>query len=171
MYIRRATYDDIPRLMEIFASARRIMRESGNINQWNDSYPSEQIVRNDINDDVCKVLCDNNHRIIATMAFIPGPDPTYKVIKGKWLNDDPYYVIHRIATSESGHGTAGYLLKWAEDYLAGLDNESESKSRTNLRIDTHRDNVIMHHIMKKTGFKYCGIIHLANGDPRDAFQK
>ena len=37
--IRKATYDDIPALMEIFENARGIMRASGNMNQWNDSYP------------------------------------------------------------------------------------------------------------------------------------
>ena len=42
--IRKATYDDIPALMEIFENARGIMRASGNMNQWNDSYPSEETV-------------------------------------------------------------------------------------------------------------------------------
>ena len=41
--IRKATYGDIPALMEIFRKAREIMRASGNMNQWNDSYPSEDI--------------------------------------------------------------------------------------------------------------------------------
>lgn len=41
----------------------------------------------------------------------------------------------------------------------------------NLRADTHRDNHILQYILKKHGFKYCGIILLANGDERLAFQK
>ena len=39
-----------------------------------------------------------------------------------------------------------------------------------IRIDTHRDNVIMHHILREYGFIYCGVIYLANGDARDAYQ-
>ena len=69
--IRQATYEDIPELMEIFRCARQIMRASGNINQWNDSYPSEEIVREDISKGVCYVLCEQTSRILATMAFIP----------------------------------------------------------------------------------------------------
>ena len=41
----------------------------------------------------------------------------------------------------------------------------------NIRIDTHRDNHIMQHNIEKYGFTYCGIIYLANGDERLAFQK
>ena len=39
------------------------------------------------------------------------------------------------------------------------------------RQDTHRDNHILQHILKKHGFQYCGIIYLLNGDERLAFQK
>lgn len=42
---------------------------------------------------------------------------------------------------------------------------------SNIRIDTHRDNKIMQHNLSKHGFTYCGIIYLANGDERLAYQK
>ena len=42
---------------------------------------------------------------------------------------------------------------------------------SNIRIDTHRDNRIMRHNIEKHGFAYCGIIYLANGDERLAYQK
>ena len=80
MNIRKATYNDLPRLMEVFSAAKQIMRNSGNLHQWNDSYPSEDIVLKDIEDGVCHVICDENCEIIATMALIPGPDPTYGTI-------------------------------------------------------------------------------------------
>ena len=163
--IRKATYKDLPALMEIFRQARGIMRASGNMNQWNDSYPSEEIIRNDIAAGVCHVLCEeassggSEGKIIATMAFIPGPDPTYSVIyEGEWTDDSPYHVIHRIAVLEPGHGAARKLLDWGF-----------TKARC-IRIDTHKDNVIMHHILQKYGFRHCGVILLANGDPREAYQ-
>ena len=34
--IRKATYEDVPELMEVFGKAREIMRASGNLNQWNE---------------------------------------------------------------------------------------------------------------------------------------
>jgi hypothetical protein len=190
--IRQATYDDIPELMEIFRCARQIMRASGNMNQWNDSYPTEEVVREDIARGVCFVLSELQHEplpchpeplpchpeplpchpersegsvhahasILATMAFIPGPDPTYaRIYDGHWLDDSPYYVIHRIAVREPGHKAADRLLEWAFTQTG------------NIRIDTHKDNVIMHHILQKHGFTHCGVIHLLNGAPREAFQK
>ena len=159
--IRKATYEDIPELMEVFRKARAIMRACGNMNQWNDNYPSEEIVRKDIDAGVCYVLdphdCGN---ILATMAFIPGPDPTYtKIYDGQWVDESHYYVIHRIAVAEPGHNAAARLLEW-------------SFMRTDsIRIDTHKDNVIMQHILQKQGFQHCGVILLSNGDPREAYQK
>ena len=158
--IRKASYKDIPELIELFAKARSIMRASGNMHQWNNGYPSEEVVRNDIDNEVCHVLCDESGKITATMAFIQGPDPTYAVIyEGAWIDDSPYHVIHRIAVHEPGHHATEKLFEWAFMHTSSL------------RIDTHKDNIIMHHILKKHGFTHCGRILLADGDPREAFQK
>ena len=160
MYIRKATYDDIPALMPLFESAKAIMRSSGNMNQWGSGYPSQEVVCKDIEQGVCYVASEYENGVIeATMAFIPGPDPTYSVIEGgAWLNDEPYYVIHRIAVAKPGKGYARYLLDWAFAHCATV------------RIDTHRDKIIMHHILHGYGFTRCGVIYLANGDARDAYQ-
>ena len=40
-----------------------------------------------------------------------------------------------------------------------------------LRADTHADNKIMQHLLEKNGFTRCGIIHVADGSPRFAYQK
>ena len=157
--IRKATYDDVPVLMDVFRKARGIMRSSGNMNQWNDGYPSEEVVRKDIDNGHCVVLCENG-KVVATMAFIPGPDPTYaEIYDGGWLSDAPYHVIHRIAVAEPGHNAAKALLDWGFGQTGSI------------RIDTHKDNVIMQHVLSKYGFTHCGMILLANGDPREAYQK
>ena len=157
--IRKATYDDVPVLMDVFRKARGIMRSSGNMNQWNDGYPSEEVVRKDIDNGHCVVLCEDG-KVVATMAFIPGPDPTYaEIYDGGWLSDAPYHVIHRIAVAEPGHNAAKALLDWGFGQAGSI------------RIDTHKDNVIMHHVLSKYGFTHCGVILLANGDPREAYQK
>lgn len=170
MHIRKATIQDIPELMKIFHAARGIMRDSGNLHQWNDSYPSEDIVRRDIDNGYDIVLCEDDGTIIATMAFIPGPDPTYSIIyEGEWPDSRPYYVIHRIAVGSPGQNAARQLFDWAFESLPQLDTP-EGKPEC-IRIDTHRDNVIMHHVLGRYGFRRCGVILLANGDPRDAYIK
>ncbi len=175
MHIRKATYEDLPVLMDIFMAARKTMRGCGNLHQWNESYPSEEIVRRDIDNGTCIVLCDSDE-ITATMAFIPGPDPTYAKIftdetmsqECQWPEENPYHVIHRIAAAKPGLDAARRMLDWAFDHLVVC---SEGKAHCTIRIDTHRDNVIMHHILLKYGFKRCGIIRLADGAPRTAYQK
>ena len=160
MYIRKATFDDIPSLMRIFGCAKEIMRASGNIHQWGSGYPSVEVVRRDIEQGVCYVVSENaDGDIEATMAFIPGPDSTYSFIEnGAWMDDNPYFVIHRIAVANPGKEYARRLLDWAFEHTGTV------------RIDTHRDNVIMHHILRKYGFRLRGVIYLANGEPRDAYQ-
>ena len=161
MKIRQATYEDIEALMEIFAAAKQIMRASGNMHQWNDSYPSREVVMRDIDRGHCYVMCENES-IIGTMALIPGPDPTYSYIEGEWPGDEPYYVIHRIATAAPGRNVAKRMYDWAFEHI--LENGCNV-----IRIDTHRDNCIMKHILTKYGFTMCGVIYLADGAPRDAY--
>lgn len=163
MHIRPATCSDIDTLMVLFECARKIMRESGNLTQWNGSYPTREIVLKDIADGHCHLLCDGE-TIIGTMALIPGPDPTYATIEGDWPNDEPYYVIHRIAAAAPGRGVAKEMLDWAFEFIAGAGCGT-------IRIDTHRDNRIMKHVLDKYGFTSCGVIYLADGAPRDAYLK
>ena len=48
MNIRKAIPSDYNRIMEIYAIAREYMKNSGNPNQWKDSYPEKNIVNKDI---------------------------------------------------------------------------------------------------------------------------
>ena len=135
------------------------MRESGNLTQWPDTYPSVEIITKDIGMGYSHALCSGNGVIQGTFAFIPGPDPTYsEIYDGQWPDDDDYFVIHRIAASgNSGGGAARECFRWA----FGVSGT--------VRIDTHKDNVIMKHILEKHGFVRCGIIHLPDGSPREAY--
>ena len=161
MQIRQATNNDIDKLMEIFDKAKAIMRSCGNLQQWNNGYPAHEIIKADIDNGNCYVLCDKDE-IIGTMALIQGPDPTYAYIEGEWPDQEPYYVIHRIATSAPGRNAAKAMLDWAFEHIA-------PKGFHVIRIDTHADNRIMHHILPKYGFTRCGVIYLEDGDPRDAY--
>ena len=157
--IRKATIEDLPRILKLRDYARGIMRKDGNFGQWPEGYPAEDTFRCDIEQGHSYVLEDGE--IVATWAFIPGPDPTYAIIyDGEWQDEESsYYVVHRIASTPDSHGVMDALLQ----FCFSLCN--------NLRIDTHRDNHIMRHILQKHGFTYCGIIHIATGDERLAYQK
>ena len=158
MTIRKAAYDDIPRIMEICSEARSIMRSDGNMSQWTGGYPSEDVIRNDINNAVGYVIGDD--RIDGYFAFIPGIERTYlKIEAGHWLDDGaPYCTIHRLASTRNSHGIARACFDWCRQQCGSL------------RIDTHEDNRIMRHCIEEFGFVYCGVIYLASGSPRLAYQ-
>ena len=158
--IRHSNKEDLPVILRLRDQAREIMRSYGNVNQWPEGYPLPEKFENDIEQGCSYVMTDDTGLIGGTFAFIPGPDITYKVIyDGQWLNDEPYYVIHRIASTPESHGILNAVLDYCEAIAP------------NIRIDTHEDNIIMRKGLEKHGYQYCGIIHLLNGDERLAFQK
>ena len=49
MHIEHAVISDLPRIMEIYACARRFMAENGNTRQWGPTnWPPESLIRSDI---------------------------------------------------------------------------------------------------------------------------
>ena len=157
--IRATQPTDMAEIMKVMDAAKTIMRQSGNMHQWGDGYPSESAINADIERNGSFVVEDDG-RIVGYFAFLPSPEPTYDIIyDGEWLDDQqPYHVVHRIASYPDAHGIFTSIM----DYCFSHD--------TNIRIDTHRDNTIMQHVILKYGFTYCGIIYLLSGDERLAYQ-
>ena len=147
-------------IMKVMEAAKGIMRQSGNMQQWSDGYPSETAIRGDMGGKGGFVV-EDNERLVAYFAFLQSPEPTYsKIYEGKWIDDSrPYHVVHRIASYPDVHGIFSSIM----DFCLLHD--------TNIRIDTHRDNKIMQHVVLKHGFTYCGIIYLLSGDERLAYQR
>lgn len=158
LMIRHSYPEDIPALQQIFAAARRFMRETGNPHQWAESYPSaEQLIQDIASGDSHVILSQG--KVVATFLLRGGNDPTYDVIyEGAWLNDAPYATIHRIASNGEVHGIFHLVMQFA------------LQRYNTIRIDTHRDNRVMQHLILREGFQYCGIIHCWNGDERLAYQ-
>ena len=157
---QHATMADLPTILKLRDQAREIMRSYGNTFQWPEGYPRDEMFKNDIEQGHSYVMMEETGSIVGSFAFIPGPDITYKTIyDGQWLDDKPYYVIHRIASTPDSHGVLDAILEYCEAI------------HPNIRIDTHEANVIMRKGLEKHGYRYCGIIHLLNGDERLAFQK
>lgn len=159
MVIRKACKEDLNRLMEIFDSARRFMQSVGNANQWIDGYPQRELIISEIENSHCYVCENEKGKVVATFSFIGEPDSNYAYIEqGHWLNDEPYYVIHRLASDGTCKGIGQFCLDWCMD------------KASNIRIDTHADNRIMQCLVERNGFVKCGIIYVANGTPRIAYQ-
>lgn len=143
--IRKTEIAELGILMELFEQGKRIMRKSGNMKQWTGGYPDEELVKKDIENGNSYVCLDEERNIVGTFTFIQGNDPTYaRIYEGAWSDDTrPYGVIHRLASTEQSKGVASACLQWCYRQIP------------NLRADTHRDNHILQHILKKHGFQYC----------------
>jgi predicted GNAT family N-acyltransferase len=160
MKIRETNLNDLSLVMDIYAYAREQMKKNGNPTQWGDSRPSQETIEEDILNKNSFVIVDDEDRICGVFTFIIGADPTYAdIYDGKWLNDEPYGVIHRIASDGSSRGILEAALSCCEPQI------------DNIRIDTHHDNKIMQHLLEKHGFIRCGIIYVDDGTPRIAYQK
>jgi hypothetical protein len=159
MTIRHTTPHDLDEVMGIYAYARLHMKKNGNPNQWGDCRPSKETIENDIKMRNSFLITDGNE-ICGVFTFIIGNDPTYAVIEnGQWLNDKPYGVIHRIASSGRCKGIMDFAFNYCE---AQIDN---------IRIDTHKDNTIMQHILEKHNYTKCGIIYADDTTERLAYHK
>ena len=158
MTIRKTTVQDLPAVMQIYEDARAYMQESGNLGQWQDGHPPQALIEQDIRQG-SSYVCVDDGKILAIFYFAIEEDPTYGKIDGSWLNDKPYGVVHRIACGPKAKGTGAFCMDWC------------FSQHPNVRVDTHKDNIPMKKLLEKLDYSYCGIIWLANGDERMAYQK
>lgn len=159
MEIRKSQLADLDILMKLYEGARSFMTSHGNPSQWGNSYPPKPLLARDI-EEGNSYVCEEQGKVVATFYYKLGKDDTYaKIYEGQWLDDSPYGVVHRITSNGTVRGAATFCLNWA------------LKQCGNLKIDTHRDNMVMQHMLDKNGFTYCGIIYSEDGTERLAYQK
>lgn len=155
--IRKANKNDINAIVDIYKIAQEYMAKNA-INQWAKGYPTKEDAADNVEKGISYVL-ENENGIYGTFVLAEGDDPTYRTIEnGEWMSDLPYLTIHRVASNGKERGVFNEIVAFAK-----------SKS-DHLRIDTHKDNKHMQELIEQNGFKYCGIIHLLNGSPRQAYE-
>ena len=166
---RHAELEDIPRVMEIVADAKRSLKKH-RVDQWQGDYPTAAAFEQDVANDELYVLC-HGEDIAGFLMVTSRPEPCYDdITDGKWSSDAPYCVMHRtaVAAEYRGSGMAEYLVRCAED----ISRKSGVKY---LRVDTHRKNKPMQHLLRESGFRYRGNI-LVSSEPghdpaRQAYEK
>lgn len=167
MIIRKSIKSDFSSISSIFDEARGTIAKLG-IDQWQDGYPQEHVICDDIERENSYVICDGEE-ICGTFVMFLGGEPTYdKIYDGSWItgnNENRYITVHRVAISvkHRGRGIAREMIS----YISAFGARCGSKS---VRIDTHEGNVVMRKMLEKNGFKHCGMIYLKNGDPRVAYE-
>lgn len=175
MRIRRATEQELDRIMVILGDGRAALKRLG-IDQWQLGYPHESIVRDDLARRQSYILEDEEGALVATAVAAFGGEPAYDDIReGRWLtsthsHDASYCTIHRVAVAEQARGRGyGRLL------LEGLEALARKEGAESVRIDTHLGNEPMRHLLDSLGYTACGIIlidHAGENTPeRIAYEK
>lgn len=164
LLFRKAEEADIARIWEIIGQAKAQMRRL-NSHQWDENYPALENIAKDIQSGNGYVFC-NKENIAVTYGVISfDGEPAYKEIDGKWINDLPYMVVHRLAVADEmkHQGLAKRFMLQAEEV-------SRNKGIYAFRIDTNFDNQYMLRLIDSLGFSYSGEVSY-RGDKRKAFEK
>lgn len=161
--LRKAHQNDRETIWQILLDAISRRRNEGS-RQWQDGYPNIDTVETDLKDGVGYVLeCDGE--IAGYAAIIFDIEPAYENLEGKWLNEDSYVVVHRVAVSEKfiGKGLATKLFEM-------IETVAKSENVFSIKVDTNFDNFAMLKILDKLNYTYCGEVYF-RGSARKAFQK
>lgn len=157
--IRLCVPADEPAVLDIYDSARAHMRAEGNMRQWTGGYPNAASLERDMAAGRAYVMEDDG-LVFAAFCLLRTPEPTYnKLYEGSWLSPGPYVTLHRVASDGSHRGVMARAVAFA------------AEACPHVRVDTHRDNRSMQRALTACGFNYRGIIYLADGAERLAFER
>lgn len=161
--LRKANLSEIPQIWSILQDAIEQRRLDGST-QWQDGYPNELSIENDIKNGYAYVLTENES-ILCYAAIIFDKEPAYETIEGKWLTNEDYVVVHRVAVSKLAKGK-GIATKLFES-IEGLSVENNVYS---IKVDTNFDNIPMLKILDRLKYTYCGEVYF-RGSARRAYEK
>ena len=162
-HFRKATVSEISQIWNIIQQAIERRKNDGS-QQWQDGYPNETVIQQDIAKGIGYILTDDN-TIVGYAAILFNDEPAYEHLKGTWLTNDDFAVVHRVAISDDylGKGLAQKIFLFTEDLA--LENNIFS-----IKVDTNFDNIPMLKIFEKLGYTYCGEVTFRGG-VRKAFEK
>ena len=156
MEVRRAKQKEIEEILAIYAGARDYMRKTGNPTQWSGGYPDEATVLADMSAERLYVLCEGDE-LYGVFALLENGDSDYDKIDGAWLNSLPYAAMHRVASA----GKRGGVVAECVNYVLSRFSD--------VRIDTHEDNLPMQRALERFGFVRCGIVYITRAGERIAY--
>ena len=160
---RKATIAELDDIMVIIDFARQQMLSEGK-HQWDANYPARTHIENDIHAGVGYVMVVDD-KVVAYGAVVFTGEPSYNSIKGHWLSEQPYVVLHRIAVAKESRGMGIGRL-----FMQEVEKMALEKGVHSFKVDTNYDNERMQRTFKKQGFTYCGEIYYEGGT-RMAYEK
>lgn len=130
--IEKATMSHLEKLYDITKSCAKHMINKG-VFQWNEMYPSKEILQLDIELQQIWKIADEN-TVIGIVVLSEIEDSEYENVKWLTSNDRNLY-IHRLAVNPDfqGNGYAQKLMSFAENY-------AKEHQFNSIRLDTFSQN-------------------------------
>lgn len=156
MEIKKGKIEDVKVIMNIIKDAI-IDMESEGIYQWDDIYPNEEVITNDINSENLYVYIDECV-IKGFIVLNECQDKAYESINWEY-NSGKHLIIHRLCINPQykGKGIATTLIRYVEKL--GRKNKYES-----IRLDAFSKNSHACKLYEKNGYNIRGIVTFRKGD-------
>lgn len=166
---RPAVTGDLAVIMRIVADAKAVLKKRG-VDQWQGIYPQAEDFTENIASGECQLVF-HGAEPAGFFCLSQRHEEAYDhLTDGKWTPDLDCCVLHRFAVAANyrGSGMARYMLRCAEELC-------RSCGLNCIRIDTHRKNKAMQHLLTGNGYRFRGnlIITIEEGhDPaRQGYEK
>lgn len=144
---RKADTDDLQSILELFSRAVEHLRARG-IDQWDEHYPTSEIIENDINSGNMCVLCEDE-TIVSAIVINEHQEEEYE--QGQWKDDSKPAVIHRLCVDPKAQSKG--IGRRMMDYAERLINE---KDYTSIRLDVFSQNPRAYQLYKNLGYLHTG---------------
>lgn len=151
--LRKANSTEIEEIMSVIEDGKEFLKQQG-INQWQHGSPGRSDVENDIKQETSYVY-ELDGEIVGT-AMLNTYDADYEKYPTIWTKCNNYLVIHRLAVKKE-YRSQGIGHKFMNDIILFAKENSVEY----IRIDTHKDNVIMRKYLSKNNFKELDEIKLS----------
>ncbi len=157
MKIQHITPSDVDTAFEIINSAKAHLRDQG-IDQWQTGYPDLACITADAINKTGYFIKDGID-VLGYLCIDFSGEPAYETLNGSWSGTEKYVVVHRMAFAEHarGRGLSAKVFRLVEELSA-------EKGVHYFRVDTDADNLKMQHVLKKSGFTFCGTIWFDNSE-------
>lgn len=166
---RAAVMKDLDSILSISADARAILKKRG-IDQWQGEYPAENDFIADISGGYGRIVFHGDEPAAYYAIFPFEPQEYSNITDGKWTEGMKACTVHRVCAAAKYRGTG------ITDFLCrSIDEQCADSGFRCIRIDTHRKNKAMQHMLTDHGYRYRGNI-LIDSEPghdpaRQCFEK
>lgn len=145
--IRKGRIEDIDTIIKMIANTVKVMKRENN-DQWDEKYPSPDIIKEDIRTGALYVL-EEGTRVTGTITIDNKEPAEYHEIP--WRKEGPAYTFHRLTVNPDKRekGAASQLINFAEK-IAIKNNIPYMK------VDTYSLNFKAQNLFEKNGYQKAG---------------